>query len=362
LLLFLICYGIVIHIPIVVDSLQSVHTKKDELYITRRRVLGNGIACIIGSSTTTNTMVDSAYAVAPITQTETETGMSKVMRLLRNNPPKILRQRLAQDFAVLLMRTSYSIVDELDIIPMNQFQRDFFLIRTAEYEPYIQSLGPGYVQQGDLTDPSYFDFISFAQFLTINRALSDPAFVFEGLKPVENPDNRTDDNMSTKQQFKPVIVRRTISNDQLIPFFDESFGTTLLRYFDDVYGNTPSALTINDLSSNNRPSISAVQESLTQLVKLFLINGFAWDGRVEVSNRRRGNDDDDASDTTFCIILDSPASLWGNEALHRQRSKLSNDYILKVAKQLIQQRTRYKITSSTVRFQNNSEMNYITIK
>ena len=42
----------------------------------------------------------------------------------------------------------------------DQFQRDFFLIRQAEYEQYVKDLGPGIVQQGYLTDPYYFDFIS----------------------------------------------------------------------------------------------------------------------------------------------------------------------------------------------------------
>ena len=33
-----------------------------------------------------------------------------------------------------------------------QFQRDFFLIRQAEYKPYADALGAGAMVQGDLAD------------------------------------------------------------------------------------------------------------------------------------------------------------------------------------------------------------------
>ena len=34
------------------------------------------------------------------------------------------RRRLEQDFAVLLMRTSYAVADELDFMPMDEFQKE----------------------------------------------------------------------------------------------------------------------------------------------------------------------------------------------------------------------------------------------
>ena len=55
----------------------------------------------------------------------------------------------------------------------DQFQRDFFLIRQAEYEQYVKDLGPGMVQQGYLTDPYYFDFISVRKV-----AISGPLWLF----------------------------------------------------------------------------------------------------------------------------------------------------------------------------------------
>ena len=54
------------------------------------------------------------------------------------------------DFAILLMRTSYAVADELDFMPMNEFQRDMFLLRQNEWDTYKDKLP---VKQGDLADP-----------------------------------------------------------------------------------------------------------------------------------------------------------------------------------------------------------------
>lgn len=69
----------------------------------------------------------------------------------------IPRKRMELTFSVQLMRASYAVVDDLDFVPMDEFQKDFFLYRQDEWEDYR-----GYhptVMQGDLADPLYFDFI-----------------------------------------------------------------------------------------------------------------------------------------------------------------------------------------------------------
>jgi hypothetical protein len=63
---------------------------------------------------------DSATAAPPITVEETESWQARALRLVRPKPPKLLRPKLQQDFAVLLMRTSYNVLDELDCVPMDQ--------------------------------------------------------------------------------------------------------------------------------------------------------------------------------------------------------------------------------------------------
>lgn len=362
----LILIGILLGCHVLVDSLQSVSQSSNEhkaSLFARRKFLTGGL---VFSALPVGLLFSpqSGHAVAPITQYDTENGIAKVARLMRSKPPKILRQRIATDFAVLLMRSSYAITDTLDIIPMNQFQRDFFLIRSAEYENYVQSLGPGYVKQGDLTDPSYFDFISFAQYLTINRALSDPPYIFEELQPVTVPSGSVDETLNDSvqlQKFETVVIRRSLPNDRLIEEFDQRMGQAILQYIDDTYNDTASSL---PRLSNPRPPVDEVEAGLTQLLKLFLVNGFAWEGQVKVVTSRQNNNPsilEDASGVTFCLTLVSPASVWGHESLLHQRCPLRNDYLLKTAKQLVQ-RMGYSIASSSIKFEGTSELSYLTLR
>lgn len=48
---------------------------------------------------------------------------------LRPQPYQGLRLKIDKELAVLLMRSSYEIADELDFVPMNDFQKDFFTFR-----------------------------------------------------------------------------------------------------------------------------------------------------------------------------------------------------------------------------------------
>jgi hypothetical protein len=59
-----------------------------------------------------------AFAAAPITTKETDSLGVMARRALRPKPPKILRRKLSMDFAVLLMRSSYSALDRLDCVAM----------------------------------------------------------------------------------------------------------------------------------------------------------------------------------------------------------------------------------------------------
>jgi hypothetical protein len=128
--------------------------------------------------------------------------------------------------------------DELDIVAMDQFQRDFFLIRAAEYEPYVKSLGIGLVTQGDLTDPYYFDFISFAQYLTINRVISkNPPMVFEEQQAIDRGED-------VPNEFVTKIVRRdsSLTNDRLVLEHSQRVGAAILNRLDEIFGDTPSSL------------------------------------------------------------------------------------------------------------------------
>jgi hypothetical protein len=61
---------------------------------------------------------DSALASPPVSKKETDSLLALAQRARRPKPPKVLRRKLSQDFAVLLMRSSYDALDEIDCVAM----------------------------------------------------------------------------------------------------------------------------------------------------------------------------------------------------------------------------------------------------
>jgi hypothetical protein len=214
---------------------------------TRRNMIGTMVVPITiawDNALFHSTNTGAALAAEPVQSKDTDSLMAIIKRKLRAKPPKVLRRKLSQDFAVLLMRSSYNALDELDCIAMDQFQRDFFLIRSSEYQDYTKALGDGMVQQGDLTDPYYFDFISFAQYRTINRELTqDPPFIFQEMQPAEQQKQKTESN-DGKTNFVPVIVRRDprSTNDMLVPTHSSKVGSAILDRLEEIFGSTDSRI------------------------------------------------------------------------------------------------------------------------
>mmetsp|Transcript_14517 Transcript_14517/g.27310 ORF Transcript_14517/g.27310 Transcript_14517/m.27310 type:complete len:269 (+) Transcript_14517:288-1094(+) len=107
---------------------QHQHRQPQLLYqqraITRRDTLSAiAVAIACGISTTRP-----SAAAPPMTAKEADGLSFRFERQFRRIPPaKLLRPMLNLDFAVLLMRSSYNAVDELNFVPMDQFQRDFLL-------------------------------------------------------------------------------------------------------------------------------------------------------------------------------------------------------------------------------------------
>ena len=50
------------------------------------------------------------------------------------------RRQLDQEFAVLLMRSSYAVADELDFMPMDGFQKEQFIFRQNEWDKYREEV------------------------------------------------------------------------------------------------------------------------------------------------------------------------------------------------------------------------------
>jgi hypothetical protein len=84
---------------------------------------------------------------------------------------------------------------------------------------------------------------------------------------------------------------------------------------------------------------------MKQLVKLFLVNGYAWDGSV---SETRLNE-------SFTISLKSPATLWSGQALQVRGAIPNNCFILKAAKELAQ-RSGYRVISSSIQYEGLNEI------
>jgi hypothetical protein len=103
------------------------------------------------------------------------------------------------------------------------------------------------VQQGDLTDPYYFDFISFAQYQTVNREITqDPPFIFEEQQPVDQGEDKP-------QKFVAVVVKRDpqLTNAMLASEHSRMVGVVVLDHLEEVFGETDSA--IPKIERNSKP-------------------------------------------------------------------------------------------------------------
>ena len=321
----------------------------------RREVIHSLVLQAAGLTTSNILLPDSkANAIAPLTSTEAEFAPeNRFDRMFRPKPPRLLRRKLDQNFAVLLMRSSYNALDELDVVAMDQFQRDFFLLRQAEYEWYTDQVGgAGVVKQGELSDPLYFDFISFAQYATISRELSrDVPAIFEE----QQPDPETVDENGLTDKFVKVIVQRdpVLVGKDLKAEHSLRVGASILDQLEATFKETSSALP--KIEPGSRPGKISIQKSIEQLVNLFLLNGFALNGKADVISKEEGN-----GQMVVDISLTSPANLWSGQALQFRKADPTNSFITKAACVLLT-RAGFQIKEVKVKYTKSEEVSSITL-
>ena len=261
------------------------------------------------------------------------------------------------------MRASYNALDEMDCVAMDQFQRDFFLIRLAEYQTYTNLLGAGMVSQGDLTDPYYFDFISFAQYKTINREITqDPPFIFEEqqIPPEGNPDVPST-NPNGTARFVPVVVKRDpkLTNKLLIPTHTAMVGATILDKLEATFNET-SQVRIPKLG--DKPDSLALLKGIKAIVNLFLISGYAFRGETSLVATGSSSSKPAAATlvATYRVILSAPANLWSGKVLQSEGDPLDNDFLLKTIREYIR-RCGYETQKSSIKYDGNDEELIITV-
>ena len=98
--------------------------------------------------------------------------------------------------------------------------------------------------------------------------------------------------------------------------------------------------------------------ALKQLVNLFLVNGYAFGGKVSIASEKNMSIAG-ASGTKFLISLSAPATIWGGRILQMEGATLSNNFVLKAATELIN-RAGYAVASS-IKYDGSTEEITITI-
>ena len=101
---------------------QEIVSKSRRSFLSAPLMLPVMMGGMIISSTSEG---DVANAAGPITVQDTENFNSRLQRALREKPPKLLRPKLKLEFAVLLMRSSYQAVDQVDCVAMVRFQETY---------------------------------------------------------------------------------------------------------------------------------------------------------------------------------------------------------------------------------------------
>ncbi|CAB9507444.1 expressed unknown protein [Seminavis robusta] len=331
----------------------------DNSLMTRRNLLH--ATAVLASSLAYPRVVQAA---APLTEEEANSVKAKAHRKLRPKPVQTLRPSLDKDFASLFMTSSYQSMDDIDCVPMDQFQRDFAIIRDAEYQQYSSDFGSPI--NVDMTDPNYFDFLSFAQYAAINREVSsDAPFVFTEQKPITNTISDVLLPGGQRLQYGPTtIVKRdaALTNDKLSSEHSHRVASAILDHLDATYGGTKNALPY--LPLNTRPGSATLLASLNQLVTLFLMNGYAFSGSATIG--KEGRAFGDASGTNFVLSLTAPATLWSGQALQLMGKtdktiQFHNDFLLKTAKELMA-RCGYQFTAQTMNVEGGAQsVNTFTI-
>lgn len=334
--------------------IYGVEEEKQTAATTRRHVFVNTCS-LVATAAAVSFQSLPASAAEPVRPKDTDSVLAIAKRKLRPKPPKILRRKLSQDFAVLLMRSSYNALDEMNCVAMDQFQRDFFLIRVAEYETYTNYLGSGMVTQGDLTDPYYFDFISFAQYKTINRDVTqDPPFVFEEQQIPPDGSSVPSTNPNGTANFIPVIVRRDpkLTNKLLVPTHDKKVGATILDKLEETFAETDSKIP----KVGYKPDSVTLLSGIRQIVTLFLINGYAFKADVVAMTPATG------ALATYVITLSGSATVWSGKVLQSEGDPLGNNFLLKTISEYIR-RSGYEDIQASVKYEgSNDEVVTITVR
>ncbi|KAL3684406.1 hypothetical protein R1sor_002428 [Riccia sorocarpa] len=214
-------------------------------------------------------------------------------------PVQFPRKNLNMKFAVLLMRSAYEAVDDLDFIPMNKFQQRFWKLRQSELEPYTLQYKPLKVKYGDLTDPLYFDFISFSQFATISQEMQNGEVVFQEKIGANGETQvvRRDGNLTDNSKLPMAFIKRA----------GDVIYQRLVEGFEDQSFNAPSPLAEG----------SSFDSGVQNVLQILVDQGYALKATVD-----QVTPSSDSLGGKFRVKVDGGATLWGLQTLVSRRASV----------------------------------------
>ena len=168
----------------------------------------------------------------------------------------------------------------------------------------MQLLSPLRVQQGDLEDPQYFDFVSFAQLVTIGKLMRSGVAqqVFQEATGAEGT-------------IRTVLRDPALRDDALLPeayarlVGDKLFAGLRDGFEDEVFGG-PAACAA--------PDFSCAVDGVRALLAVFVARGYAFSGDVL---------DVDAEARRFKVRLGGAATLWAMQSLAARASTPTCDFV-----------------------------------
>eukprot|EP00775_Hariotina_reticulata_P013762 gene13762-13881_t len=201
---------------------------------------------------------------------------------------------------------------------MEAFEAKFWKLRQSELEGYNLLYAPLKMRQGDLTDPLYFDFISFSQYATISREMAtSPQHVFNEYVEMCPPEIPEDEPCPGGTQ----LVQRPPEYDddaQLPTYFFHKAGDLIyqgLRYGfrGKQFGGVPPAAA--------EAGIQHLAAGVQQLLGVMVDNGFALKAQVtDVQQSSSG------SGGRFRVSVQGPCNLFSLHALGTRRALVMNTY------------------------------------
>lgn len=180
-------------------------------------------------------------------------------------------------------------------VAMDEFQRSFFLNRQEEWQPYLAATTNGLLpRQGELTDPAYFDFISFAQYSTLADEMRDGKLAFVERVGADGdlvPRKRPPD-VPSENRLLPAEHRRRV-------------GDAILSWAAERY----------DVAPAREPA--QIEARARELLEVFRVRGFVASTALQLVQNSDGS-------ATLTCSVGAPATLWSQRVL--ERSALRNDF------------------------------------